>query len=319
MALTTGLFDALGIGGGGVSGPGTAGLNLGYNLALPYLSQGYGQIQQGYGQALPFLSSQYAAAQPYLSNVYNAGQAGVNQLSNLLGFGPGGPAGAQTALEATPGYQFTKTQGEGALDAAAAASGKLGSGSLVKSLADYTSGLASQTYQNAVSNLAPYTNMFTGGATNLGNLFTGMGTQGANLMTAQGRDLAAQLNQMGSLGWNLGAGTGAYGAQGGMMNAQLGGNLLSGLLGLGGSLFGGLGFSDERLKTDVAKVGELYDGSNVYAFKYLWDETPRVGLMAHEVEPRTPDAVVEHPSGYKMVDYAKATRPAAALASLMAA
>jgi hypothetical protein len=144
-------------------------------------------------------------------------------------------------------------------------------------------------------------------------------------MTAQGRDLAAQLNQMGSLGWNLGAGTGAYGAQGGMMNAMLGGNLISGLLGLlggsggGGGLLGGglLGISDERLKKDVAKVGELYDGSNVYAFKYLWDETPRLGLMAHEVERRTPDAVIEHPSGYKMVDYAKATRPA--LATLLAA
>jgi hypothetical protein len=69
-------------------------------------------------------------------------------------------------------------------------------------------------------------------------------------------------------------------------------------------------FSDERLKTDVAPVGKLNDGQNVYRFRYKGDAVPRIGLLAQEVEKVRPEAVVTHPSGFKMVDYSKATRRA---------
>ena len=40
---------------------------------------------------------------------------------------------------------------------------------------------------------------------------------------------------------------------------------------------------------------------------------PHIGLIAQEVEQTNPDAVKTHPSGYKMVDYGRATELASAL------
>lgn len=94
-----------------------------------------------------------------------------------------------------------------------------------------------------------------------------------------------------------------------------------------GSIFGGAGlglqalgmakylgvFSDERLKEDIEPVGSLNDGQTVYSYKYKGDPTPRIGLMAQEVEKVRPDAVIEHESGYKMVDYGRATERARGL------
>lgn len=98
---------------------------------------------------------------------------------------------------------------------------------------------------------------------------------------------------------------------------QLGGFGNSGwLLGCSGSgLLGGLGsllLSDERAKEDIHKVGKLSDGQNVYSFKYKADDsgTTHIGLMAQEVEKRTPGAVHEV-GGVKLVDYDAATRNAA--------
>ena len=42
-------------------------------------------------------------------------------------------------------------------------------------------------------------------------------------------------------------------------------------------------FSDERLKEDIAPVGELYDGTNVYSYRYKGDHVPRIGVMAHRL------------------------------------
>src|SRR5271156_356939 len=72
----------------------------------------------------------------------------------------------------------------------------------------------------------------------------------------------------------------------------------------------GLLSSDVRLKTDIARVGALNDGQNVYSFRYKGDSTPRIGLMAQDVERTRPDAVVTLPSGMKAVDYGKATEGA---------
>lgn len=69
-------------------------------------------------------------------------------------------------------------------------------------------------------------------------------------------------------------------------------------------------FSDERLKTDIAPVGKLNDGQNVYSYRYKGDATPRIGLMAQEVRKHRPEAVVKHPSGFLMVDYDAATKGA---------
>ena len=41
--------------------------------------------------------------------------------------------------------------------------------------------------------------------------------------------------------------------------------------------------SDIRLKTDIAPVGQLANGLNLYRYRYLWSDTIYVGVMAQEV------------------------------------
>lgn len=95
---------------------------------------------------------------------------------------------------------------------------------------------------------------------------------------------------------------------------------------LGGSLLGNSGFgtalgafmfSDEDLKEDIEKVGELSDGTPIFSYRYFDDaeNVRRIGVMAQDVEKRNPDAVKElWPGGAKVVDYGKATALARALA-----
>jgi hypothetical protein len=63
--------------------------------------------------------------------------------------------------------------------------------------------------------------------------------------------------------------------------------------------------SDIRLKRNIERIGELASGLPVYSFKYIWSDDEYQGVMAHEAERLYPDAVAIHPSGYKMVDYAR--------------
>lgn len=88
-----------------------------------------------------------------------------------------------------------------------------------------------------------------------------------------------------------------------------------GLLGaLGGNFLGGAGgemladglmtLSDVRVKKDIAPIGKLNDGTNVYEFKYNGSDKPQIGVMAQEVERVNPAAVREI-GGIKHVDYGK--------------
>lgn len=67
-------------------------------------------------------------------------------------------------------------------------------------------------------------------------------------------------------------------------------------------------FSDERLKTDISPVGKLNDGTPLFSWKWKDSGEPDVGVIAQEVERHDPAAVKMHPSGYKMVDYARIIR-----------
>lgn len=68
-------------------------------------------------------------------------------------------------------------------------------------------------------------------------------------------------------------------------------------------------WSDRRLKHDIKEIGTSHDGMPIYTFKYKGDpqEQTHVGFMADEVEKKHPEAVGLDPSGYKTVDYNKAT------------
>lgn len=62
--------------------------------------------------------------------------------------------------------------------------------------------------------------------------------------------------------------------------------------GLGAALsLGSLFFCDERLKTDIKRVGRLDTGEGVYTFRYKGGKTVHMGVMAQEIEENYPDAV----------------------------
>ena len=80
--------------------------------------------------------------------------------------------------------------------------------------------------------------------------------------------------------------------------------MMSGGMGMLGSL-GAAGiskFSDRRLKTNIKRIGTHALGIGLYTWNYLWGE-PSTGVMADEVEKVMPEAVLLHPSGFKMVNY----------------
>ncbi len=98
----------------------------------------------------------------------------------------------------------------------------------------------------------------------------------------------------------------ALNQQGQIANAAAGSQITSGILeGLFGLGSSAITKSDIRLKEDIDKVGELPSGIGVYTFRYIGEEQLNLGVMAQEVLPIIPDAVIEHPDGYLMVDYSR--------------
>jgi hypothetical protein len=89
------------------------------------------------------------------------------------------------------------------------------------------------------------------------------------------------------------------------MGAAGGGALMGGLTGLGagtGALMGLL--SDERLKENIKDVDDVLTklkGLKLHRYSYRGDDTPRLGLIAQELEREFPEAVIER-DGVKYVD-----------------
>lgn len=95
----------------------------------------------------------------------------------------------------------------------------------------------------------------------------------------------------------------AYNAQQAGSNSMMGGLFSLGAAGLMAPAGTFSAFSDRRLKRNIVKIGEYLNGLAKYSFTYIWGEKA-IGAMADEVEKLIPEAVMTHPSGYKMVDYA---------------
>jgi Chaperone of endosialidase len=75
-------------------------------------------------------------------------------------------------------------------------------------------------------------------------------------------------------------------------------------------------FSDIELKENIAEVGRLEDGTPVFSYNMIGDPRTQIGLIAQDVEQRVPEAVSVDPvSGFKVVDYERATRRARGLAA----
>ncbi|RWP05101.1 tail fiber domain-containing protein [Mesorhizobium sp.] len=80
-------------------------------------------------------------------------------------------------------------------------------------------------------------------------------------------------------------------------------NANQGLFGLGSSLIGGaFSMSDRSLKQDIEPLGGMLAGVPLYRFHFKGQPEPRAGVMADEVRPLHPDAVIEV-DGFDAVDY----------------
>ena len=66
-----------------------------------------------------------------------------------------------------------------------------------------------------------------------------------------------------------------------------------------------MALSDARAKDSVVPMGKTKGGAALYSYHYKGDKQVRIGVMAQEVRRIFPDAVVETPSGFLAVDYAK--------------
>ena len=103
----------------------------------------------------------------------------------------------------------------------------------------------------------------------------------------------------------LGAVNAQYTAQSNNVNAANANT--AGMIGAGMQMAGNVASklpipSDPRLKKNIKRIGTHALGIGLYTWDYLWGE-PSTGVMANEVEKVMPEAVVLHPSGFKMVNY----------------
>jgi hypothetical protein len=78
-------------------------------------------------------------------------------------------------------------------------------------------------------------------------------------------------------------------------------NLISGVAGLGSAAI----ISDRRLKSKIVRVGATPGGLPVYEYDIMGRRER--GVMAQDLLILRPAAVLTHPSGYLMVDYAQVT------------
>jgi hypothetical protein len=245
-----------------------------------------------------------ANLQPYA----NFGASAMPNLVKLLGLGGtgGGFQFNPQDLQNTPGYQFTLGQGLKNTNNALSSQGLLGSGAQAKALADYTSGLASNTYNQQFSNalnsynanLSPLISLLTMGQ----NSAAGIGQGAYNSSVNAGNAIAQGTIGSGSQSANT-------------MNSLLG---LAGMANTAGATYtpsagysSGLAniFSDIRAKENIEFRGYTPKGHKVYEFEYKPEFKERaghgrfVGVMAQEVEKTLPEAITVTPDGYKTVNY----------------
>lgn len=143
-----------------------SGITAGVNAATPAINTGTAAIKD-YGAA---------GLQPF-SDLYNGyALPGMSAYLNATGV-TGDPTATLSALRHSPGYQFALDQGTENVKRQAASTGQLASGNTDKAIADYTTGLADQTYQNYVKNLLPFMSLGPTTATGIaqGNQWTGTG------------------------------------------------------------------------------------------------------------------------------------------------
>lgn len=172
------------------------------SLYSAYAAKDAAKTQAGAaGQATDRALAQYQQTRDDLAPYRAYGTEAGGQLSNRLTqlSAPFNPT--QADLEATPGYQFTLSQGLQGVQNSAAARGLGISGAALKGAAQYATGLADSTYKaqfdidqanktNSFNKLLSMTNLGQSAATNTGHIATA-GLQNANNFATSGANATA--------------------------------------------------------------------------------------------------------------------------------
>ena len=148
-------------------------------------------------------------------------------------------------------------------------------------------------------------------------------------MLSPGLSMAGDALGMGDIGSLTGIGGSAAGAAGTAAGAAGTGAAAAGATGAASAAAGAAGAaggaaglisslaplaalaSDRRVKENIERVGETFDGQNIYRFNYKGDPHTQLGLIAQEVEKTGNADSVYNVNGIKMVDYDSATEDAA--------
>jgi hypothetical protein len=236
------------------------------NLATTSRQQALGEEEQRYQQELGTFGTNVAQQQQALQNLMGAEAQLFGQQAQQYGLGQ---TAEQQALQ-----NLLSAQGQGFSQAAQAY------------------GLGQGAQQQQIQNAMALQQGLFGQALGLGQLEQGLYAGG--LANEQARAAAA-----------LGAGQLAvapYSTAADMQQRQQEANA-----GFFGALAGGIGTakaSDIRLKENINHVDTLPNGIKLYTWEWKEDRNdPTFGVLAQEVQQVIPEAVIEHPDGYLMVDY----------------
>jgi len=306
---------------------------LGQGIAglMTQAGQNYANLgQQQYGQQLGAAQQQAALA----NQIYGMGANTAQIQGGLAGqqYQFGANTAAQQAAMANSLYGMNAQTGAGVagIGNQIYAQG-MGLGQAQQGLGAQLFGQGAQTAQQQAQAAQQMYGQQIGAATANAGLGGQLYGQGANLAALYGQlGSGAQAAALQSAQAQLGAGTAAQQTQQAGLSAlynqflqqqsypfqtaQFLANIAEGTGSLSGSTTttqqpGGF-FSDRRLKEGVKKVGRTFDGQDIVTFRYKGEPETRMGLIAQDVEKKHPEAV-GLASGFKTVDYGKATEDAA--------
>jgi hypothetical protein len=150
------------------------------------------------------------------------------------------------------------------------------------------------------------------------NAVYGQPIQNLNMLTTPAMGLGGMGGTTTGVGTATGTQTPANDPMSNILGGLIGGAGAIGSLGGTGGLPALMAMSDRRAKTDIKDVGRTHDNQKIYSYRFKGSMTPQIGMMADEVERKTPEAVMTGPEGLKRVRYDMATRKAAKMGMMPA-
>lgn len=184
--------------------------SLGYLLGLQPAT---GSSSATPGQTLSIPGVNGTVTTPGVTPLNGTASTNLGAMGSLMQAYPGGPFTAPTAAQAraTPGYQFALNQGEGAVQAGAAANGSLLTGGTLNAEQRFGQGLADTNYNNTYNQaLQGYNTNYNTWANNQANQFnrlaaiSGMGQTSAQTLGNQNMQASGQVAQtLGQTGQQL--------------------------------------------------------------------------------------------------------------------